>query len=303
MAPPAASGWRAALIGAVSNASVQYNLQALSIALAFMKSDYPQPGWVKNTVLGAVFAGAIVGMTGMGALGDVIGRRRAMLLTLSLVVLGSLATALLSWGSALYPVVSAFRFIIGVGVGGIYPLAAATAAESEQAGDAATQTEAEKEAEAAALVKRVGWAFFWQTPGSMLPYVVAWALLALPSSTSDLTSVQFRLILGLGALPAAIVWYTSFRSTESAAYSKLAAAGDTDDGGAAAAPPDEPAATWSEALALHRPYLATLAGTGGTWLLFDVAFYVSRVAPSCVGLVALCRGGAVITRAVFPLHP
>lgn len=290
MAPGAGKGgFKAAFIGAVSNASVQYNMQALSIALAFMKSQYPQPGWVKNTVLGAVFAGALVGMMCMGYLGDVIGRRRAMLLTLSLVVVGALFSALGSWDEAVYPIIAIARFAIGVGVGGVYPLAAATAAENEgSAAQSSDPSPEEAAAEDAALVKRVGWAFFWQTPGAMLPYLAAFALLALPSSTPALTSAQFRTILALGALPAAIVWVATFSSSDSDAFKKAAADRTAQQEGRAGSSSDEEAParlngegsnlvssaggafSWADAYERHRPYLATLVGTGGSWLLFDV---------------------------------
>jgi hypothetical protein len=49
--------------------------------------------------------------------------------------------------------------------------------------------------------------FFWQTPGAILPYVVGLLLLSLfgrdnhGADHMSATSVQFRLVLGLGALP------------------------------------------------------------------------------------------------------
>ena len=255
-AKASASAWRAALVGAVGNLSVQYNLQAASIALAIIKTSMPPPSWVKYSLLGAVFAGALVGMTCMGYLGDIVGRRRAMLGTLSLVVLGALVTALGAWGDSLYLVICLARFIIGVGVGGIYPLAAATTAESK------SQDSGDPAEDAAALVRRVGWAFFWQTPGAMMPYVVASMLLGLPSDTPALESVQLRLVLGLGALPAAFVWVATYMSEESEAFTSSAAAA---------------AEGLSEKEENHSKHIRTLAGTGLTWLLFDVAFYGTNI--------------------------
>ena len=234
-----------------------------------MKGTLPPPSWVKYTLLGAVFAGALVGMTCMGYLGDVLGRRRAMLMTLSLVVVGALTTALLAWGDSLYVVVCVARFIIGVGVGGIYPLAAATTAESDDGaagGDAA--------AESAALVRRVGLAFFWQTPGAMLPYAVAWLLLGLPAAMPALVSTQFRLVLGAGAVPAAIVWVLTYMSAESDEFTRSKAGGSGGAGagaGAGAGDREAPPAV------SHASHLRTLAGTGLTWLLFDVAFYGTNI--------------------------
>lgn len=258
------SSWRTAIVGAVANASVQYQIQSASIAMAFIKSSLPPPAWVKYSLLGAVFAGALVGMTVMGYLGDVLGRRRAMLVTLSLVVLGVLTTALGAWGDSLYLVLCLARFVIGVGVGGIYPLAAATAAESkgEDSGDAAE--------DAAALVQRVGWAFFWQTPGAMMPYIVASMLLWLPSDTPDLAFVQFRIVLGAGVLPAAFVWVSTYLSEESAEFKATVSAKESSSSAIASGGEAAPAVD-------HMAHLRTLAGTGMTWLLFDVAFYGTNV--------------------------
>lgn len=82
-------------------------------------------------------------------------------------------------------------------VGGIYPMAAATAHEG--AGE-------EEHADT-----RVGWAFWWQSFGALVPYLVALPLLQLPRATWA-SSVQFRLIMGLGALVAAVPLVMSIRS-------------------------------------------------------------------------------------------
>ena len=61
----------------------RYNLSAASIALPFMQAHpfFAPPEWVHYTGLGVVFVGAVLGMLCMGYLGDLLGRRRAMLVT------------------------------------------------------------------------------------------------------------------------------------------------------------------------------------------------------------------------------
>ncbi len=149
-------------VGAMGNFSIQYNLSAASIALPFLQSHpaFAPPGWVHYVGLGTVFVGAVLGMLGMGYLGDVLGRKRAMVFTLCLQVAGAVACSLLTWGSVstIYTVFCAGRLLLGIGVGGMYPLSASHAAEGSAEGE---DTGA-----------RVGWAFFWQTPGSMAPYAV-----------------------------------------------------------------------------------------------------------------------------------
>eukprot|EP00291_Cryptomonas_curvata_P014594 CAMPEP_0172155066 /NCGR_PEP_ID=MMETSP1050-20130122/2411_1 /TAXON_ID=233186 /ORGANISM="Cryptomonas curvata, Strain CCAP979/52" /LENGTH=162 /DNA_ID=CAMNT_0012823907 /DNA_START=47 /DNA_END=531 /DNA_ORIENTATION=- len=138
---------------ALGNFSIQYNLSCAGIALQIMRTcsdgdpqtceggDYPQPAWVKYTLLGLVFAGAVGGMFSMGTLGDLIGRRKALALTLSLTVIGALTSALGSWGSAerVYEVICLGRFVLGFGVGGIYPLSATSS--SDGGGDKAASAQ------------------------------------------------------------------------------------------------------------------------------------------------------------------
>ena len=70
----------------------------------------------------------------MGYAGDVLGRRNAMLLTQGLSALGAIGSALFTWGSAetIYSVMGACRFLLGVGVGGKYPLTATMMREIER---------------------------------------------------------------------------------------------------------------------------------------------------------------------------
>ena len=60
----------------------------------------------------------------MGYLGDLIGRNKAMTLTLSLASLSALGSALVPTGNAtmVYVIIILFRFVLGIGLGGVYPL-------------------------------------------------------------------------------------------------------------------------------------------------------------------------------------
>ena len=154
-------------VPALSNFSIQYNLSAASIALPFMQSHphFTPPDWVHYVVFGATFLGAVIGMVFMGYLGDLLGLKRAMVVTMAIQVIGALGCALFTFGSAqqIYAIFCACRLLLGIGVGGMYPLSASHSAEgSSDSGGAAS---------------RVGWAFFWQTPGSMAPYAVALLML------------------------------------------------------------------------------------------------------------------------------
>ena len=299
MAPPRRSN----LVGQSANFAIQYNLSVLSVAVRFMTShgdalvadddhvtqpDLPEPAWVGEILLGMVFAGTIVGMTALGVLGDVRGRRTGMLVSLALVMAGALAGALLSWGppERVYAVICACRLLIGIGVGGMYPNGAALSAESAAEGESSAE--------------RVGWAFFWQTPGSFAPYIVAYALLLLPASTPALTSVQFRLLLAIGALPAAVVFIAVLRLPEppragegagvdagdeeghdlaklgvdgSGVAVNAAAGGGGEEGGGEGGG----LAGLLRTIARYPQHGRTLVGTASTWLLYDVNCYGTSI--------------------------
>lgn len=130
-----------------------------------------------------------------------------------------------------------------MGVGGVYPLSATSASEDTVTTD-----------KDAALRKRerVSWVFFWQVPGSTLPFLVAWILAGLYPDRIDL---QWRLTLGLGAIPAAIVMWGAMNKEESAEFQ--AAKSDT-----------------SLSAALRKPeYWYKLIGTGGGWWCYDIVHY------------------------------
>ena len=131
-------------------------------------SPKPAAGWCQ----------AIREALGMSA--TALGRRMGMMATLALVVVGALGSCVAPWLVApgtpdpeiVYAWLTAFRFLLGAGVGGIYPMAAAMAAEAK----AAVEDENGDDMEG---LLRSSWAFFWQSVGACVPYLLALVLLLL----------------------------------------------------------------------------------------------------------------------------
>ncbi len=196
--------WLSYLITSVSNFSVQYNFQAISIALLIMSKEVctsteeecslgTQSSWVAGTASATVFAGAFFGQLTMGYLGDLIGRNKAMTITLSLSACAALCSAVIPFGSAssIYITIIICRFVLGIGLGGVYPLSATKAAE-----DAAVIM-GEDGSEMAVDSTSAAKSFFWQAPGAMAPWLVA----VLMTYNDNLnTDARWRLLLGLGSL-------------------------------------------------------------------------------------------------------
>ncbi|OEH74867.1 major facilitator family protein [Cyclospora cayetanensis] len=227
--------------------SSNYNFVVTSIALYIMNQD-PMYRQTLESIVGngtikmLSYAGAIVGMCVMGYLGDLIGRRLAMVLTLFLVAFGAFSSAVFSWGTALSVtvVLGVFRFILGVGSGGVYPLSAVTAAEgscSEKVDDRCL---------------RVSWAYSMNVPGISFPYILA---LLLWWATDQSVEITFRVLLCFGAVPAFLVWLPAWRMQDSKEFVERDFA----------------------AKLLHvfvrGSYWRQLLGTGVCWLLYDVTAY------------------------------
>lgn len=249
-------------ISSLANLAIAYNLADITIALAFMDHDLEKPGLMpaynrseqQSSVLkSAIFAGAITGQLSMGYAGDVLGRRNAMLLTNSFTVFGSLGTAMATWGSTstIYALLTGFRFLLGVGVGGKYPLSGTMMREAPGRNRALNMAKG----------------FFWQNPGAILPYVVGLILMLAfgkynhGAAHVSATSAQFRIVLGLGALPSAAAAILTYVSTESAESAEARA---------------ESLRRGSNPLRIayaHPELWGRLAGCGLSWFLYDFIYY------------------------------
>ena len=186
------------------------------------------------------------------------------------------------------------RFILGIGVGGDYPMSATLMTEFANRKNRG---------------KLVGLVFAMQGLGTVAGYIIGLALLSAHVS-NDLT---WRILLGMGALPAASVLMMRRRMPESPRYS------DQVLGKSAKATTD--IASFSEGVVLasadqgpqrapkgymklreflsNPKYLLLLLGTAGTWFVFDYAYYGNSVsAPLIIKSVLGKQGSSVLTEAL-----
>lgn len=287
-------------ITALSNFSVQYNFQVISVSLLVMSMEEctttpeqckngNQAEWIHGTAAGTVFAGAILGQLVMGYAGDTIGRSPAMLLTLLIATLGAACSAIVPMGSptSVYEIIIMFRFLLGVGLGGVYPLSAAKAAESSTA----------QISDSSSIMNsnRAALAYFYQVPGACTPWFLAYIF----SFMTDLEPrSEWRLLLGLGAVPCAavvvcsVIEMTHERAQRSGNSADVKGAGVGDSASAVYSPlaPTEKDTVDSDAVvAKSLPPTSTGASedstipastlrfklfyAGGSWFLFDVVYY------------------------------
>ena len=248
-------------------------------------------GWVTS----ATSLGSVVGMVLFGIVGDHLGRVSAAVSTGAIVVLGSLLSGL-AFRSEGFPLVwqlIILRFLLGVGIGGEYPLSAVLASEKARHLDdeaarasaaVADQKEADSEvtdpadaATAAAAPTPVPnaknlWAvstsvrlctlvFGMQGFGKALSTILGWTML----KSGVPGEVVWRTLLIFGCLPSvAAVWFR-LRMDESGSFSTHKANLSKTHRSVRE--------KLSYMYGIVKTYKRELLGTCSTWFLLDVTFY------------------------------
>src|ERR1700689_1199282 len=168
---------RAVLASGMGFFTDAYDLFVIGVASALITKDWGlSPGHLallNSTMLFAAFVGAFV----FGRFADVIGRKHVYWLVAAITIVGAL-------GSAFAPsfwVVIAFRFVLGFGVGGDYPVSAVMVSEYANRKDRG---------------KLVGMVFGTQALGLIIGPLIALALLG--SGASNDLVWQVMLALGQG---------------------------------------------------------------------------------------------------------
>jgi MFS transporter, PHS family, inorganic phosphate transporter len=265
---------RAVLVSGMGFFTDAYDLFVIGIAGTLIAKQWNlssgQLALLNSTMLFAAFLGAMV----LGRFADLGGRKRVYWLVAVIMIVAALGSAL----SPSFWILIAFRFLLGFGVGGDYPVSAVLMSEYANRKDRG---------------KLVGMVFGTQALGLIVGPLVALTLLG--AGVSD--NVAWRVLLGLGAVPAAAVIYLRRTMPESPRYqiqvqgkAEQAAAqiagftGGRVNGNAAPAPRQE---MGLRAFLTNRRWLIMLAGTAGTWFLLDYAYYGNTIStPQILGLIS-----------------
>ncbi|XP_007035106.2 PREDICTED: probable inorganic phosphate transporter 1-7 [Theobroma cacao] len=245
------------------------------------------PSNVKAAVNGVAFCGTLTGQLFFGWLGDKMGRKRVYGMTLILMVICSVASGL-SLGhdpKAVMATLCFFRFWLGFGIGGDYPLSATIMSEY-----------ANKKTRGAFIAAVFAMQGFGILAGGMVAIIVSAAFKAkYPAPTYEMDAngstvpeadYVWRIILMFGALPALLTYYWRMKMPETARYTALVAKNAK-----------QAAADMSKVLQVDleaeqeklepkkgsdfglftREFLLRhglhLLGTTSTWFLLDIAFY------------------------------
>eukprot|EP01018_Ginkgo_biloba_P034462 Gb_07357 [translate_table: standard] len=247
------------------------------------------PPNVSAAVNGVALCGTLAGQLFFGWLGDKMGRKKVYGMTLMLMVFSSIACGL-SFGRTAKPVMTSlcfFRFWLGFGIGGDYPLSATIMSEY-----------ANKKTRGAFIAAVFAMQGFGILAGGAVAIIVSSAFnnaYKSPSyetnrklSTASEADFVWRIILMFGAVPAALTYYWRMKMPETARYTALVernakqAAADMSkvlqveieehQAKVEQFSSNEPSFGLfsSEFVKRHGVHLV---GTTTTWFLLDIAFY------------------------------
>ena len=265
---------RAALVSGMGFFTDAYDLFVIGIAATLIKQQWnlsaDRLALLNATMLGAACLGALI----CGRLADLFGRKRVYWLVAAIMVVAAIGSAI----APSYWVLIGFRFLLGLGVGGDYPVSAVLMTEYANRDNRG---------------KLVGLVFSTQALGLVVGPLVALTLLGAGTGTG----LTWRILLGLGAVPAAAVVYLRRRMPESPRFqaqiqgrAETAASQMSEfSGGTMQA---DPAAVQQQHMGLrafltNRRFLVLLAGTAGSWFLLDYAYYGNTIStPQILKLVS-----------------
>lgn len=256
---------RAVLVSGIGFFTDSYDLFVIGIVSTLVKGqwhlDTSQLSLLNAVMLGAACLGALC----FGRLADAIGRTRVYWLSAALMVLAAI-------GSALSPnlaVLAVFRFLLGFGVGGDYPVSAVLMSEYAGSKDRGRQ---------------VSLVFSAQAVGLIVGPLLALAFLG-GGVGAPLT---WRLLLGLGAVPAAAAIWLRRKLPEPERFQAVAARpADRAARREARVRATPPSPAGLRAFLANRRLLVLLTGTAGCWFLLDYAYYGNTIStPRIIGLIA-----------------
>jgi MFS transporter, PHS family, inorganic phosphate transporter len=261
-APTSKFHHRAVLISGMGFFTDAYDLFVIATVATLVKTQWhlstTQTSWVTGSAILAAFFGALI----FGRVADVVGRKTIYTLVALIMIVGAIASALAP--GFLFLVIA--RFVLGLGIGGDYPVSAVLMSEYANRHDRG---------------RLVGLVFSMQALGLIVGPLVALVLL----SSGISGNLTWRLLLGLGALPAAAVVYLRAKMPESPRFQakvkgeahkaaeqlQAFADGAIETEGAVSS---ESTRRMSVAeFFKNKRMLLLVLGTAGTWFLFDYAYY------------------------------
>ncbi len=270
--------WKIMFVSGMGFFTDAYDLFVIGIVVYLLKSEWSlstaQVSWLNSATLLASAVGAIV----FGRIADILGRKRIYGYEVLILAIGAIASAF----APNYAFLLVCRVILGIGIGGDYPVSATIM--SEYSGKQSRG-------------RMVGLVFAMQGAGLIIGPLIASALLGSHLS-SDAT---WRILLGLGAIPGLAVFYLRRQIHETPRFAMAGGATQEAEAAIAAATGTAAAPAVARESAARHPQgalegfaifarnqrmLLWLIGTAGAWALLDFCYYGNSIsAPEILALL------------------
>jgi len=279
---------RAVIVSGVGFFTDAYDLFVISTVAALVHAQWHLSTTETSWVTGSAILGAFIGALVFGRIADLAGRKSVYAAVAVVMVVGALTSA---FANGVVWLVAA-RFVLGLGIGGDYPVSAVLMSEYANRDDRG---------------RMVGLVFSMQALGLVVGPLVGLALLS-GSVSHDLT---WRLMLGFGAIPAAAVLYLRTRMPESPRF-QARVRGRTERAAAELARFSQGAvaARTVSAETVERVGVGSLLtsgrtlrlvlGTAGAWFLFDYAYYGNTLSLPAI-LKDVAPGASLVTNLLLTL--
>ncbi len=263
--------WKIMFVSGMGFFTDAYDLFVIGIVVDILTTQWhlstSQVSLLNSITLLASAVGALV----FGRVADILGRKRIYGYEVLILAIGAIASAL----APNYTFLLVCRAILGIGIGGDYPVSATIM--SEYSGKKSRG-------------RMVGLVFAMQGAGLVVGPLIASILLA--SGASD--NLTWRLLLGLGAIPGLAVFYLRRQIHETPRFAMAGGAADEARAAIAQATGAQSTAGASAAaesaarsrqgalegfrvFARHRTMLLWLIGTAGAWFLLDFCYYGNSI--------------------------
>jgi len=167
-----------------------FAIDLVIVILVFVYGEEVFDVYAKSRIASAMLVGVIIGQLTFGYIADWIGRRWTFLMTAALTIVGAIGSSIVTADASIsLPMqLCICRFVLGLGVGGEYPLTASVAAE------ATTDTDTRR----LLLASVIGMQGF----GMLGCSCVAMTTLAMGIPLQN----AWRIILGFGAVPSSVAF-------------------------------------------------------------------------------------------------
>ncbi|KAE8449215.1 acid phosphatase pho5 [Mollisiaceae sp. DMI_Dod_QoI] len=323
-------GWyhvRACVVAGIGFFTDSYDIFAVGLLTTMLgvvywpKSKGAMPTNSDTAIKVATSAGTVVGQLGFGALADIVGRKRMYGLELIVIIFATLAQSLTSnsYSINIVGIIIFWRVLMGIGIGGDYPLSSIITSEFA--------TTKWRGAMMGAVFAMQG---FGQLTAAIVMLVVTTGFKGSLLSAKSYATCQgvcgiavdkmWRILIGFGAVPACIALYYRLTIPETPRYT-FDVARDVEKAaddvaayraGKSEGTPDEiarvqgriagennmtvPKASFKDFISYYSQWKngKVLLGTAGSWFLLDVAFYgISLNNPVILSTIGFSGGPTV----------